>query len=406
MDAGIVIVGAGQAGAEAAAALRAGGWEGPLRLIGAEPHPPYQRPPLSKAYLLGESDAQRLLLKPESWYAEQAIDLITGVSATAIDRTRRGLTLSDGRRIAYDTLLLTTGATPRRLPAAIGGALPGAHVLRTLQDADALAPHCREGAQALVVGGGYIGLEAAAVMRKRGMEVTLVEAASRILSRVAPSETADYFRALHKRNGVRLREGVGLAALEGDDRVTGAVLDGGSRLRLDLAVVGVGVTPNDQLARAAGLRVDDGIAVDATGATSDPAIFAAGDCASFPWRGGRIRLESVQNAVDQARAVAQTLLGRPQPYAPTPWFWSDQYDVKLQIAGLGVAPDRVVTRPGDRPGGQSVWSFRRSELLSVDAMNDARAYMTGKRWLEAGVSPDPDRLADPAIALKDAAPQE
>jgi 3-phenylpropionate/trans-cinnamate dioxygenase ferredoxin reductase subunit len=399
----IVVVGAGQAGAELVASLRAGGFYGALTLIGEEPAAPYQRPPLSKKYLLGEMDAERLLLKPESFYAEHRIDLLTGARVAAVDRAARAVRLADGRALPYDKLALTTGARPRRLPGAIGGDLAGVHVMRTLADADALAPAIRPGGRLLVVGGGYIGLEAAAVAAARGMAVTLVEAAPRILGRVAAPETADFFRALHRARGVAIREGVGLAALDGaEGRLTGARLADGSTVAADAAVVGIGVTPDAALAEAAGLAVDDGVVVDATGATSDPAIFAAGDVARFPWRGAPVRLESVQNAIDQAKAVAAAMLGRPVAYDPVPWFWSDQYDVKLQIAGLNRGYDRTVVRPGAREGALSVWYFAGPRFVAVDAMNDARAYMTGKRWLEAGVSPDPAKLADPAVELRDA----
>ncbi|TVQ56737.1 MAG: pyridine nucleotide-disulfide oxidoreductase [Rhodobacteraceae bacterium] len=396
----IVIVGAGQAGASLAEALRTGGHDGPIALIGEEAAPPYQRPPLSKKYLLGEMDAERLWLKPDAFWTEHDIELITGAPVAAIDRDARAVRLADGRAVAYDKLALTTGARPRLLPPAMGGDLAGVYPVRTLADVDAMAPEFAAGRRALIVGGGYIGLEAAAVAAARGLRVTLIEAAPRILQRVAAAETADFFRALHASHGVEIREGVGLERLEGEGRATGATLSDGARVAADFALVGIGVTPNAELAEAAGLSVENGIAVDAFGATDDPAIFAAGDCASFPWRGRRIRLESVQNAIDQAKAVAAAMLGRGAPYDPTPWFWSDQYDVKLQIAGLNAGFDRTVVRPGAREGTRSVWYFAEGRLIAVDAMNDPRAYMTGKRWLEAGVSPDPDRLADPASDFK------
>jgi 3-phenylpropionate/trans-cinnamate dioxygenase ferredoxin reductase subunit len=400
----IVIVGAGQAGATLAETLRSLGHRGPLTMVGAEPAPPYQRPPLSKKYLLGEVGADRLALKPESFWAEHEVELVLGARATALDRGRKALRLQDGRELRYDMLALTTGARPRRPPAAIGGGLPGVHVLRTLADADALAPEVAPGRRMLVVGGGYIGLEAAAVAAARGMTVTLVEAGQRILGRVAPAETAAYFRDLHARHGVTVLEGATLAGFEDrDGRLGGASLATGRRLPADVAVVGIGVEPETALAGAAGLTVQDGVAVDAACRASDPSVFAAGDCASFPWRGRRVRLESVQNAIDMARAAARSMMGEAVAYDPVPWFWSDQYDVKLQIAGLGGGQDRVVVRPGPREGAQSVWSFAGARLLAVDAMNDARAYMTAKRWLEEGKSPDPTRLADPAAPLAELA---
>lgn len=396
----IVVVGAGQAGATLVETLRAEGYDGALTLIGDETAPPYQRPPLSKKYLLGEMTADRLHLKPAGWWAEHAVDLRAGVRVEAIDRAARQVALSDGTRAPWDRLALATGARPRRLPAAIGGALPGVHVVRTLADVDAMAPDIAAGGRLLVVGGGYIGLEAAAVAAARGMAVTLIEAGPRILGRVAAPQTADFIRDLHQRHGVRIIEGAALERLTADaGRLTGALLADGTRIEADVAVVGIGVTPADDLARAAGLAVDNGVLVDAACRTSDPDIVAAGDVARFPWRGSPIRFESVQNAIDQARAAARAMLGADAAYDPTPWFWSDQYDVKLQIAGWNAGHDRIVTRPGSRPGGLSVWYYRAGRLIAVDAMSDARAYMTGKRWIEGGVSPDPDRLADAGLEL-------
>jgi 3-phenylpropionate/trans-cinnamate dioxygenase ferredoxin reductase subunit len=400
-EARIIVVGAGQAGAALVAKLRALGHAGPLTLIGAEPVPPYQRPPLSKAYLKGEMALERLFLRPASFYAEAGITLRTGTRVAAIDREARAVRLEGGDSLDYDRLALTTGAVPRRLPAAIGGDLEGVLVMRSLADADALAARLRPGARALIVGGGYIGLEAAAVLAGAGLDVTLIEAAPRILARVAAPATADFFRDLHRGHGVEIREGVTLARLTGDGgRVTGADCADGTRIEADLVLVGIGIAPDTALAAAAGLAIDNGIAVDGLGRTSDPAIFAAGDCASFPHGGVRIRLESVPNAIEQAEAVAAVMLGGTEPYLAKPWFWSDQYDVKLQIAGLNAGWERTVTRAGARPGSLSVWYYAGDRLLAVDAMNDPRAYMTAKRWIEAGVSPDPARVADPAADLK------
>lgn len=393
----VVVIGAGQAGASCVAKLRNGGFEGKITLIGAEPCPPYQRPPLSKGYLLGDMTLERLFLRPEAFYADQGIALKTDCRVTAIDPEARVLSTTEGE-VAYDELVLATGSLPRRLPAAIGGDLEGVFTVRDLADVDAMAPRFVKGAKVLIVGGGYIGLEAAAVAAKLGLEVTLVEMADRILQRVAAPETSDYFRALHEGHGVTLREGVGLERLLGEGHVTGARLSDGTEIAADFVITGVGIEPDIALAKAAGIEIDNGIKVDAQGRTSVPGIWAAGDCTSFPYRGGRIRLESVPNAIDQAEVVAENILGAGKEYIAKPWFWSDQYDVKLQIAGLNAGYDRVVSRLGE--GSASFWYYLGETLLAVDAANDPRGYMVGKRLIEAGKSPDPARVADPQTDLK------
>ncbi|MEO1309094.1 MAG: FAD-dependent oxidoreductase, partial [Pseudomonadota bacterium] len=273
---------------------------------------------------------------------------------------------------------------------------PG-QVVRTLADVDRLAPDCLPDKHVLVVGGGYIGLEAAAVMAKMGLKVSLIEMADRILQRVAAPETSTYFRTIHRSHGVDIREGVGLEKLIGTTTVQAAKLTDGTELPCDMVIAGIGIVPETTLAEQAGLTIDNGIATNAYGQTSDPNIWAAGDCASFPWRDGRLRLESVQNAIDQAEAVAQNLVGPQEAYVPKPWFWSDQYDIKLQIAGLNQGYDRVVVRDGEA---LSHWYYAGDTLLAVDAMNDARGYMIGKRLIEAGRSPDPEVIADPSSDLK------
>ncbi|WP_133489008.1 NAD(P)/FAD-dependent oxidoreductase [Aliiroseovarius marinus] len=395
----IVVIGAGQAGASLVAKLRNAGFDGEVTLIGAESAPPYQRPPLSKAYLLGEMELERLYLRPENFYADQNITLRLDTRVDAIDAAAKEVVIGD-ERISYDQLAITTGSTPRYLPAAIGGDLDGVHVVRTLADVDGMAPEFTEGRSVLIIGGGYIGLEAAAVAAKKGLKVTLVEMADRILQRVAAPETSDYFRALHGGHGVDIREGVGLDRLTGEDRVTGATLSDGTKLDIDFAIVGVGIAPDSALAESAGLDLDNGIKTDAQGRTSDASIWAAGDCASFPYRGERIRLESVPNAIDQAEIVARNMLGEGVDYVAKPWFWSDQYDVKLQIAGLNTGYDNIVTRPGDKDGSVSFWYYQGDTLLAVDAMNDPRAYMVGKRLVEGGKSPDKVAVADPGTELK------
>ncbi len=394
---GVVIVGAGQAGASLAAKLRKLGYDGAITLIGDEPAPPYQRPPLSKAYLLGLLEVERLYLRARSFWDDQKITLRLGAPVTGIDRDRKSVCV-DGEHIPYGKLALTTGSSPRRLPAAVGGDLAGVYTVRTLADVDALKPEFQEGRRLLIVGGGYIGLEAAAVGAKLGLRVTLVEMAPRILQRVAAQETSDFFRRIHVDAGVTILERSGLVRLTGKDRVSGAELSDGSEIEADFVIVGVGVTPLTQLAAEAGLEIENGIRTDAFGQTSDAAIWAAGDCASFPHEGNRIRLESVGNAIDQAELVAENMLGAHKQYNAQPWFWSDQYDVKLQIAGLGTGYDRVITRGEGKK--ISFWYFAGDRLLAVDAMNDARAYMVGKRLIEMGISPDPAAVADPSIDVR------
>ncbi|GAB1477578.1 FAD-dependent oxidoreductase [Paracoccaceae bacterium] len=394
----VVVVGAGQAGSAVTAKLRALGFDGEITLIGEEPSPPYQRPPLSKAYLLGEMEQERLWLRGPEFYAEQRITLRLGAPVTAIDAAAQTVTVA-GEVLRYDDLVLTTGSRPRRLPAAIGGDLAGVYAVRTLADVDAMRAEFVPGRRLVVVGGGYIGLEAAAVARKLGVDVTVIEMAPRILQRVAAPETSDWFRALHSAHGAVILEATGLERLLGEGRVSGVRLSDGRELPADFVIAGVGITPGAELAEAAGLVIENGIRTDEQGRTSDPQIWAAGDCASFPWKGGRIRLESVGNAIDQAECVAANILGAGKAYEAKPWFWSDQYDCKLQIAGLNSGYDRIVTRGGEA-GSVSFWYYRGAELLAVDAMNDPRAYMVGKRLIEAGKSPDPAAVADAASDLK------
>lgn len=393
---GVVIVGAGQAGIALAARLRAKGYTGSVTMIGAEAQPPYQRPPLSKDYLLGDMPLERLLLRPETYYGENDIDLRLSTRVEAIDPVGKSLS-AGGETLAFDHLVLATGATPRPLPEAIGGRLPNVFTIRGLGDIDGLRPQMMAGRRMLVVGGGYIGLEAAAVARKLGLSVTLLEAADRILKRVACPETSRYFRNLHEEHGVEILEDAKLLRLTGDTGgVTGAVLGDGREVSADIVVVGIGVTPGSELAVGAGLTVDNGISVDAKGRTSAPGIWAIGDCASFPHGEGRLRLESVGHAKDHGECVADNILGMDRDYVAKPWFWSDQYDVKLQIAGLGTGCDRIVVRPGD---GRTVshWYYLGERLAAVDALNDPRSYMAGKKIIEGGKTVAPELVADPDI---------
>lgn len=395
----VVVIGAGQAGAALAAKLRTLGHSGAITMIGEETAPPYQRPPLSKAYLLGQMEAERLWLRSPEFYAENNIDLRLGQPVQAIDPVAKTVTL--GRdEIRYDQLVLTTGSTPRQLPAAIGGGLGGVYTVRNLADVDAMKSEFEPARRLVIVGGGYIGLEAAAVAAKLGLDVTVLEMAPRILQRVAAPETSNYFRALHQAHGVKILESTGLDRLLGDSHVTGVRLSDGRELPADFVIAGVGILPAVSLAEHAGLEIENGIKTGPLGRTSDPSIWAAGDCASFPHGQGRLRLESVGNAIDQAEAVAANIMGADTPYVAKPWFWSDQFDCKLQIAGLNTGYDNIVTR-GPEADAVSFWYYKGDTLLAVDAMNDPRAYMVGKRLIEMGKSADKALVAKTETALKD-----
>jgi 3-phenylpropionate/trans-cinnamate dioxygenase ferredoxin reductase subunit len=401
MPAPIVIVGAGQAAASFVSRYVTLGGGQPLLLIGEESHPPYQRPPLSKKYLLGELERERLFIRPLEWYAEQNVDLRLDTRVDAIDREQRQLVTGDGDRVEYDKLLLATGSRARQLAEDIGGALEGVFTLRSIADIDRMAPAFQAGRKLLIVGGGYIGLEAAAVARQLGLEVTLLEMADRILQRVAAAETSDYFRQLHQGHGVRLLESARLSRLLGEHgEVIGAELESGEVIDTDLVLVGIGGKPDIELAQAAGLDCDNGIRVTDTCQTSDSNIYAAGDCSCFTRNGQAIRLESVQNASDQGDLVARRLAGEDVRYTALPWFWSDQYDCKLQIVGLNQGHDRTVVRPGASDSSLSIWYYRDDQLLAIDAMNEPKSYAFGRKIIEAGINPTPQQVADPATDLK------
>jgi len=393
-----LIVGAGQAGLSLVATLRAEGFEGAVTLIGNEKVPPYQRPPLSKAYLLGEMSKEQLLLRPISYYRDNDIDLRLGQSVRIIDPKERSVTLSNNETLTYDALALTTGSVPRKLPQKFGGQLKGVFTVRNLTDIAKMATYFETGRRVLIVGGGYIGLEAAAVAAKLGLRVTLVETAARILKRVACKETSDFFRLLHQNHGVDIREGLGLKLLHGEEHVEAAILEDGTTLKIDFAIVGVGVSPAVELAKQADLEIADGIVTDQQARTSDPFIWAAGDCATSVFRGQRLRIESVGNAIDQAEVAAKSMMGKEACYNPQPWFWSDQYDCKLQIAGLNHGYTDVIIRNGE--SFRSHWYYIAESLIAVDSMNDVRGYMVGKRLIEAGKTAPKYLVADASSDLK------
>lgn len=397
----VVIVGAGHASGSAAALLRTSGFEGQILLLGEEPVAPYQRPPLSKAWLKGETDLDSLLLRPVDYYAEQQIELRTGVLVTAIDRAAQTVTLSDGTHERYDHLILATGSKARRLPIP-GADRPDLIELRTLADAERLKGTLGPGRRLVIVGGGYVGLEAAASARALGADVVLLERLDRVLKRVASEPLSAFFTERHRAEGVDLRVDVEVTAFE-----DGAVqLADGDRLSADAILVGVGALAADDLAREAGLDRDTGgsggIIVDEMARTSDPAIFAIGDVTfrPVPVHDCSLRLESVPNALEQARQAAHAIVGRPQPAPEVPWFWSDQYDLKLQIAGLPAGADRILLRGEPSTGRFAVFHLKGTRIVCVEAVNAPPEFMAGKQLIQKRTPVDPARLADPEVSMK------
>jgi len=394
----VLIIGAGHAGGSLAALLRQYGHGGEIVLIGTETAPPYQRPPLSKAWLKGEADLEALLLRPPEFYGDHAIDFRPGTTATAIDRAARIVALSDGTRETYDALVLATGSTARRL-AVPGADRPDLIELRTLEDAERLKAALGPGRRLAVVGGGYVGLEAAASARALGAEAVVLERMDRILARVASPELSAAFAALHARHGVEVRTGVEVVGFED----AGVRLADGAPVEADVVLVGVGAAANDRLAREAGLVCENGIVVDATARTSDPAVFAIGDVAHrpIPVHGSVMhRMESVPNALEQAKQVACALTGRPAPAPEVPWFWSDQYDVKLQIAGLPFGADRRIVRGDARAGPFAVFHLTGDRLVCVEAANAAPEFMMGRQLIGKATPVDVEALADPTVSMK------
>jgi 3-phenylpropionate/trans-cinnamate dioxygenase ferredoxin reductase subunit len=401
----VIIVGAGQAGGETAQRLRAGGFQGEITLFGEEPFPPYQRPPLSKKYLAGEWEEDRLFLKPARVYAEENITLVLNRRVVWIDRAARRARLEGGQEVPYDALVLATGARARPLPIA-GADLPGVHTLRTAGDVDAIKPRFKAGAKAVIVGAGYIGLETAAVARQLGLEVTVVEAAVRPLARVTSPEMAGFFLDAHAAQGVRFALSMQCAHIKGQSAVSAVQLADGGALEADIVIAGIGVTPETGLAERAGLEVNNGIVVDRGMRTADPSVFAIGDCCARPlvhYGDRRGRLESVHNAIEGAKIVAAAILGQPAPKEEAPWFWSDQYDLKLQIAGLFNGYDRIIQRGDMAQRKFALFYFQGARLLAVDAVNSPGEYLGAKLMLQEGKSPDPAQLQDLSIPMKEIA---
>jgi 3-phenylpropionate/trans-cinnamate dioxygenase ferredoxin reductase subunit len=398
-----LIVGASHAGTQLALSLRQGGWSGRIVLIGDEPVNPYQRPPLSKDILSGAKSFEQISIRPGSVLENAGIELMLGHRVEKIDRSSKTVTLDDGSSLGYDKLALTLGAYPATVPLS-GVDKHGVYYLRNLADVEHIRPHIGHGKSAVIVGGGYIGLEAGSVLRQTGMRVTVLEALPRVLQRVTAPVVSTFYERLHDEEGLRVVTGCLVTSIEGDKRVERVFCADGSEFDAGLVIIAVGVLPNTGLAEAAGLDVEDGILVDEFARTSDPDIVAAGDCTRHynPIYRRRVRLESVQNAMDQAKTAAATLNGMPQPYHALPWFWSDQYDVKLQIAGLSQGYDNIVLR-GNPDNGRSfaVFYFKGDHLLAVDAINRPGEFMAGKKLLLQGAGVDKSRLSDESIPAKE-----
>lgn len=397
----VVIIGAGQAGCDMTAALRQQGFEGRIVMIGEEPVLPYRRPPLSKAYLSDEMTEEQLYIKPASTYEKQNVEVITGVRVERIDRAAKNVTLANGEVIDYTKLAFCTGGHARRLPLP-GAEKPNVHYVRTIADIEKLKAQFLPGKRLLIIGGGYIGLEAAAVGIKKDLRVTLVEAMPRLLARVTGPELSEYYYGVHSAKGVDIKLGAGVDALEGGELVERVVLADGTRLEADVIIVGIGLIPNTELAEAAGLEVDNGILVDQQCRSSDPDIFAAGDCANhdhgFLLR--RMRLESVPNASEGARVIAATICGKEAVHNGAPWFWSDQYDLKLQMVGINQGYEEVVIRGSMEENSFSAFYLCGGVIISADTVNRPKDFMVAKKLVAGRVKADAATLSDESVELK------
>ncbi len=404
LDGRCVVVGASHGGAQVATRLRRLGWRGSISLIGDEAHLPYHRPPLSKDYLKGLKTKEGILLHAEAAYTNSDVNLMLGSRVEHIDREGQNVVLATGEKLAYDKLVLAVGSRPRVLPLP-GAELDGVFYLRNADDVDRIRAAAAKGGRAVVIGGGYIGLEVAASLRTLGMEVTVLEALQRVLQRVTCESISAFFARVHREEGVDVREQAQAKAICGDDVVTGVELESGEVVDASLVIIGIGVMPNTNLAEEAGLAVSNGIEVNAYAQTNDPDIYAVGDCACFvhPRYGRQIRLESVQNANDQALVAAKSICGQAVAYDTVPWFWSDQYDLKLQIAGLAEGADEVIIRGNHDTGrSMSMLYLKEKKLLAVDAINRPRDFVFGKKLILDQAMLDTNKLADSDIALNDA----
>lgn len=400
MSAGVVIVGAGQAGYQAAASLRTEGYEGSITLIGEEPHPPYQRPPLSKAFVMGKQDQSRLLLRPETYYRDHRIDLLAGERAIAIERTERRVRLESGRQVNYDTLVLALGARNRALPL-LGAHLEGVCYLRTLAEAVELKQRIEQARHVGVIGGGFVGMEIAASAHAMGKQVTVMEALPRLMARAVAPVISGFLHAAHTGQGIEIILDAQVLEVRCAGKSYEILLGDGRAIPADLVVAGIGVVPNTELASEAGLPVHNGILADEFLRTEDPNIFAIGDCAAYPnvYSGSRVRLESVQNAADHGVSVARTITGKLAPYDAVPWFWSDQADIRLQMAGLAIGHEHRVLRGDPQSGKFSVFYFR-AGLCAVDSVNRPADHMAARKLLGSGAAVTPEQAADESVNLK------
>ena len=398
MDLPIVIIGAGQAGLQTAEALRAEGWQGDLILLGEEPHAPYHRPPLSKAYLMGESSAEQLTMRGPEALSRKAIEIRIGCRVNRIDCVERVVHLDQGDRLAYHRLVLATGARARQLP---GADWQGVFQLRTLEDCTRIGEAMTTAHHIAVIGGGFIGLEFAAVARKKGKSVTVIEAANRLMARAVSAEVSEIYARLHTERGVVLRLGSGVAGFTSTTgRVSGITLSDGHNVSADLVLMGIGILPNQELAEAAGISCASGIIIDSCGRTSDPFIFACGDCTATRLENGDFRrLESVQNAIEQAKSCAASIMNRERPFTAAPWFWSDQYDVKLQMVGTSQGHDHSVIRGDTNAYKCSIFYFAGERLIGIDSLNRPQDHMAGRRLLDEGMGLTPQQATDESFLL-------
>jgi 3-phenylpropionate/trans-cinnamate dioxygenase ferredoxin reductase component len=405
-QAGVLIVGAGHGGAQAAIALRQNGFDGPITMVGREPEIPYERPPLSKEYLAQEKPFERIQIRPAAFWADKNVDLILNEEVVAVDSAAHNVALASGKTLSYAQMIWATGGDPRRLNCP-GSDLEGIHVVRTRADVDIIMAQLERVAKVAVIGGGYIGLEAAAVLRKLGKDVVLLEALPRVLARVAGEQLSAFYEAEHRAHGVDLRTGVGVVAIEGNTHVTGVTLGDGTSVAADMVIVGIGIIPSVEPLLAEGAEGGNGVQVDAQCRTSLPDIYAIGDCAAHVngfADGAVIRLESVQNANDQATIAAKTICGEAVHYAATPWFWSNQYDLKLQTVGLSTGFDTAILRGDPATRSFSVIYLKDGQVRALDCVNSVKDYVQGRKLVEARAVIDPALLADASVPLKEMLP--